>query len=214
MFTGIVREVGQVLQKQLTDAGAVFRLGCSESLRDGLEIGHSVSIDGTCLTITGKSSDSFEVEATPETLRLTNLGGRGTSDQVNLEPAAKWSDFIGGHLVQGHVDGTGTVISRQPDGNSWVFGIEAPQNVLGPCVLKGSIAVNGVSLTMSGLSSNAFEVTIIPHTFEVTNFRLMEVSERVNLEADLISKYVEQHVDRITRNPAEHHAAGEHRPRQ
>ncbi len=201
MFTGIVREVGEILQKQLSEEGALLQLSCSAELYGELEIGHSVSIDGVCLTVSQKSSGAFEVEATPETLRLTNLGGRQSSDPVNLEPAAKWSDFIGGHLVQGHADGTGKVASRSPEGNSWIFGIEAPRNVLEHCVLKGSIAVNGVSLTLSGLNSNSFEVTIIPHTFEVTNFRLLGVGDRVNLEADLISKYVEQHVDRITRNP-------------
>ena len=201
MFTGIVREVGKILEKQLSDEGAVFRLGCSAELYGELKIGHSISIDGVCLTVSQKFPGAFEVEATPETLRLTNLGRRQPSDRVNLEPAAKWSDFIGGHLVQGHADGTGRVTSRNPEGNSWIFGIEAPQNILEHCVLKGSIAVNGVSLTLSGLNSNSFEVTIIPHTLEVTNFRLLEVGDRVNLEADLISKYVEQHVDRITRNP-------------
>ena len=201
MFTGIVREVGKILEKQLSDEGAVFRLGCSAELYGELKIGHSISIDGVCLTVSQKFPGAFEVEATPETLRLTNLGRRQPSDRVNLEPAAKWFDFIGGHLVQGHADGTGRVTSRNPEGNSWIFGIEAPQNILEHCVLKGSIAVNGVSLTLSGLNSNSFEVTIIPHTLEVTNFRLLEVGDRVNLEADLISKYVEQHVDRITRNP-------------
>ena len=212
MFTGIVREVGKILQKQLSDEGAVFRLGCSPELYGELEVGHSVSIDGVCLTVSHKSYGAFEVEATPETLRLTNLGGRETGDQANLEPAAKWSDFIGGHLVQGHADGTGRVACRNPEGNSWIFEIEAPLNILEHCVLKGSVAVNGVSLTLSGLNSNSFEVTIIPHTFQVTNFRLLEVGGLVNLEADLISKYVEQHVDRLTRNSAQRDPIGEHSP--
>lgn len=196
MFTGIVRETGQILDKKLDESGATFEVRCRE-IFDGLEIGHSVSVDGCCLTVVAKGNQSFKVEATPETLRLTNLGDKVAGDPVNLEPAARLTDFLGGHLVQGHVDGTGSVLSVCPEGNSKVFRFTAPPPVLHYCTMKGSITVNGVSLTISGLGSDYFEVTIIPHTWEVTNFGTMKAGEKVNLEADVVSKYVEAHVRRI-----------------
>ncbi len=196
MFTGIVRETGQIVEKKLDESGAIFDVRCLE-IYDGLEIGHSVSIDGCCLTVIAKGTRSFKVEATPETLRLTNLGDKELGDTVNLEPAARLTDFLGGHLVQGHVDGTGSVQSVCPEGNSKIFRFNAPASVLHYCTMKGSITVNGVSLTISGLGPDYFEVTIIPHTWEVTNFGTMTAGEKVNLEADVISKYVEAHVKRV-----------------
>ncbi|HXK59267.1 MAG TPA: riboflavin synthase [Acidobacteriota bacterium] len=196
MFTGIVRETGEVVRKDQTEAGARFTIRCHEVARD-LDIGHSISVDGVCLTVTEKGSDSFTVFAVPETLRLTNLGRKSAGDLVNLEPAARLTDFLGGHLVQGHIDGTGEVTSICREGDSRVFRFKAPASVLHYCTMKGSIAVNGVSLTISGLGSDYFEVTIIPHTDEVTNFGKLQVGDLVNLEADVISKYVESHVKRV-----------------
>ncbi len=196
MFTGIVRETGEVVNKDRTEAGATFRIRCREVFAD-LGIGHSISVDGVCLTVTEKGEDSFTVFAVPETLRLTNLGRKKPGDLVNLEPAAKLTDFLGGHLVQGHVDGTGEVVSICPEGDSRVFRFKAPDSVLHYCTMKGSISVNGVSLTISGLGSDYFEVTIIPHTDEVTDFGQLKPGDQVNLEADVISKYVESHVKRV-----------------
>jgi len=196
MFTGIVRETGQVAGKDQTEAGATFRIRCREVFAD-LGIGHSISIDGVCLTVTEKGDDSFTVFAVPETLRLTNLGRKQPGDSVNLEPAARLTDFLGGHLVQGHVDGTGEVVSICPEGDSRIFRFKAPPAVLHYCTMKGSISVNGVSLTISGLGSDYFEVTIIPHTDEVTNFGQLKPGDQVNLEADVISKYVESHLKRV-----------------
>ncbi|RPI27494.1 MAG: riboflavin synthase [Acidobacteria bacterium] len=196
MFTGIVRETGEVVNKDQTEAGATFRVRCREVFND-LGIGHSISVDGVCLTVTEKGTDSFTVFAVPETLRLTSLGRKSAGDRVNLEPAARLTDFLGGHLVQGHVDGTGEVLSVCREGDSRVFRFKAPAAVLHYCTLKGSIGVNGVSLTISGLGSDYFEVTIIPHTDEVTNFGQLQVGDLVNLEADVISKYVESHVKRV-----------------
>lgn len=196
MFTGIVKETGQVVKKDQTQAGATFRIRCREVFND-LGIGHSISVDGVCLTVTEKGEDSFTVFAVPETLRLTNLGGKKPGDLVNLEPAARLTDFLGGHLVQGHVDGTGEVVSICPEGDSRVFRFKAPAGVLHYCTMKGSISVNGVSLTISGLGPDYFEVTIIPHTDEVTDFGQLKPGDQVNLEADVISKYVESHVKRV-----------------
>jgi riboflavin synthase len=196
MFTGIVRETGEIISKEQSPEGATFEVRCREIFPD-LRVSHSVSIDGVCLTVVERGEASFKVQAVPETLRLTNLGDRQVGDAVNLEPAARLSDFLGGHLVQGHVDGRGEVVSVRPEGNSQVFRFAAPPQVLNYCVMKGSIAVNGVSLTISGLGPGYFEVTIIPHTSEITNFGILKVGDLVNLEADVISKYVESHVRRV-----------------
>jgi riboflavin synthase len=196
MFTGIVRETGQIVEKRQNDDGATFRIKCRELIED-LGIGHSISVDGVCLTVTEKDAESFQVVATPETLRLTNLGEKNSGDPVNLEPAARLVDFLGGHLVQGHVDGTGIVESVIAEGNSRIFRFQAPAGVIHYCTLKGSITVNGVSLTISGLGEDYFEVTIIPHTDEVTDFRYLKPGDKINLEADVISKYVESHVKRV-----------------
>jgi riboflavin synthase len=146
------------------------------------------------LTVAEKYEDSVSVEATPETLRKSNLGTRQVGDRLNLEPALRSFDFLGGHLVQGHVDGTGTVESIKNEGNSWVFRVSLPPEVARYCVMKGSITLNGISLTISGLNEEYMEVTIIPHTMEVTNMSGLEPGSTVNLEADVISKYVESHV--------------------
>ncbi len=169
----------------------------SAELAPRLSVGDSVSVDGVCLTVVESTRQLFTVEATPETLRLTNLQARQEGERVNLEPAARISDFLSGHLVQGHVDGKGQITGIRVDGNSKVFRFRAPGRLLRYCTAKGSIAVNGVSLTISALSEKWFEVTIIPHTLEVTNFGQLEMSDVVNLEVDVISKYVELHVKRV-----------------
>lgn len=196
MFTGIVREQGRIVARRQTEAGAVLEIE-SRSVGAELRPGDSVSVDGVCLTVTALSDTAFTVEASPETLRRSNLGGCEEGRPVNLEPAARLGDLLGGHLVQGHVDAVGQVRSITPDGNSWIFRIFAPADVLRYCAVKGSIAVNGVSLTLSRLDTETFEVTVIPHTRQVTNFSSLRVGDCVNLEVDVISKYVEAHVRRI-----------------
>ncbi len=196
MFTGIVVEQGKILKADATSSGAVLKIA-SGCLAGRLGSGDSVSIDGCCLTVVETDGDSFQVEATPETLRLTNLGGKGVGQSVNLEPAARINDFLGGHLVQGHVDGVGRLLSLREEGNSWIYRFSAPEDILRYCTLKGSITVNGVSLTISGLNGEWFEVTVIPHTYKVTNFSSLRLKDEVNLEADVISKYVESHVRRF-----------------
>ncbi len=192
MFTGIVTDVGEVVKADTSSEGSLLQI--RSRLAADLEVGHSVSINGTCLTVVGKDTGSFDVEATPETLRRTDLGQCRAGSRVNLELAARLADFLGGHLVQGHVDEMGRVVSIIEEGNSWVFRFSASREFLSFCVMKGSVTVNGVSLTVSGIGEGYFEVTIIPHTHEVTNFSSLKVGDGVNLEADLISKYVESHV--------------------
>jgi riboflavin synthase len=203
MFTGIVREMGEILELKEAEGGAVFRFSCGNLLED-LGLGSSISVDGVCLTVAQKYENSVTVEATPETLRRSNLGRRKVGDKLNLEPALRSFDFLGGHLVQGHVDGTGVVESIQDEGNSWIYRISLPEDVERYCVIKGSITLNGISLTISGLGEGFMEVTIIPHTFEVTNMSDLEPGDTVNLEADVISKYVESHVLRCLGRDADH----------
>jgi len=207
MFTGIVRETGKILEMKESESGAVFRFTCG-ALLDDLTLGQSISVDGVCLTVAEKWRDSVTVEATPETLRKSNLGTKKVGDELNLEPPLRSSDFLGGHLVQGHVDGTGTVDSVRVEGNSWVYRILVPPVVHRYCVMKGSVALNGVSLTISALGEEYLEVTIIPHTMEVTNISSLEPGAPVNLEADVISKYVESHVLRCLGHPSNHGDSG------
>lgn len=208
MFTGIVRGTGRITELLETKGGTTFRFDCGEIIRL-LEIGSSISVNGVCLTVTRKSENWIQVDATPETLRRSNLGESKVGDILNLEPPLQTADFLGGHLVQGHVDGTGEVLAIKDEGNSKIFRISAPDEVLRYCVMKGSITSDGISLTISGLGENYFEVAIIPHTLEVTNMSKLKVGDLVNLEADVISKYVESHVRRyIDVDPVNKDAAG------
>ncbi len=196
MFTGIVTGQGRLASIEGRAEGSILTVKSPE-LAPRLKSGDSVSVDGVCLTVVACTEREFRLEVTPETIRLTNLRAREEGDLINLEPAARVSDFLGGHLVQGHVDGTGRLTAVREEGNSKILRFRAARGILRYCTLKGSIAVNGVSLTISALEEDWFEVTIIPHTLEVTNLGRFESSEEVNLEVDMISKYVELHVKRI-----------------
>ena len=192
MFTGIVRETGEIVEKKESPDGVTFRFRVGDLYHD-LDIGHSISVNGVCLTVTEMDSGCIEVDASPETLLRSNLGDTGIGDPINLEPPLKLNDVLGGHLVQGHVDATGEVLEIRKDGNSFVFRISLPEEVSRYCVMKGSITVDGISLTISGLGENFMEVTIIPHTMDMTNMSNLKSGDKVNLEADVISKYVEKH---------------------
>jgi riboflavin synthase len=165
-------------------------------------IGDSVAIDGCCLTVTAIDGERLRFDAVPETLQRTCLGDRVAGDSVNLEPALRMGDRIGGHWVQGHVDGVGTVRSLSPDANAVDMWVDAPESVLRYVIEKGSITVNGVSLTVTGFDATGFGVSMIPHTLEVTTLGALEVGSRVNLEADLFGKYVERLTARGV--PSEH----------
>lgn len=199
MFTGIVREVGKIRSlSPLTEGGCSMEIECREVL-GLLDVGHSVSVSGVCLTVESKDASSFRIAATPETLRRSTLGGLGPGSQVNLEPALRAADFLGGHLVQGHVDGVGTLVAVREEGNSRIDRFAAPSEVLDHCVEKGSVTVEGISLTVSALDRRGgwFEVALIPHTLAVTNLSAKVGGDSVNLEADVVSKYLESHVRRF-----------------
>ena len=193
MFTGIVRERGRVASIEPQGDGVRLEIAAPETAAT-LGVGDSVSVSGACLTATDVSDGSFSVTAVPETLSRTTLGRLVAGGEVNLEPALHAGDALGGHFVQGHVDAVGRVASIE-DARIW---IEAAPEVLRYCVEKGSITVDGVSLTIAGLRDDAFEVALIPHTLEVTTLGALQPADEVNLEVDVLAKYVEKLIDRDT----------------
>src|SRR5262245_29770199 len=193
MFTGIVRERGRVASIEQEGDGVRLEIDAPETAAD-LGVGDSVSISGACLTATTVSNGTFSVTAVPETLDRTTLGRLMAGDEINLEPALHAGDALGGHFVQGHVDAVGRIASFE-HARVW---IEADPEVLRYCVEKGSITVDGVSLTIAGLRNGAFEVALIPHTLEVTTLGDLEPGDEVNLEVDVLAKYVEKLIGRDT----------------
>ncbi|UVT19794.1 MAG: riboflavin synthase [Nitrospira sp.] len=191
MFSGIVEEMGAITSLGKTLAGTKLTILASTVMSD-LKIGDSVSVNGTCLTVVSTNERDFSVEVSPETLSMTTLGSFAVGMPVNLERAMRLNERIGGHLVAGHVDGVGTIRGRHQDANAIVFTIEAPPHILRYCVVKGSVTVDGISLTVNEVSDKSFSVTIIPHTAKVTTLGLKQVNDLVNLESDLIGKYVER----------------------
>jgi len=191
MFCGIVEEMGAVTSMEKTLAGMRMTILASTVMGD-LKIGDSISVNGTCLTVVTRGERDFAVEVSPETLSVTTLGHLTAGAPVNLERAMKLNERIGGHLVAGHVDGVGTIRGRRQEGNAIFFTIEAPSEILRYCVVKGSITVDGISLTVNEISDHSFSVAIIPHTAKVTTLGLKQVNDTVNLESDLIGKYVER----------------------
>lgn len=191
MFTGIIETMGTI--RRITDGEAARHLTvASATVRPGLKIGDSIAINGTCLTVTSLGDDEFEVEAVPETLRLTNIGDLSVDDGVNLERPMPASGRFDGHIVQGHVDGVGTVESIVSEGQGSRLRVRYPQELRRYVVHKGSITVDGISLTVAHLDEDAFEIAVIPHTLEVTALGNRGPGDRLNLEVDVIAKYVER----------------------
>jgi riboflavin synthase len=186
VFTGLVAGKGVV--RTLRDG----RLEVETPLATELSAGDSIAVDGVCLTAVDRENGSFAADVMPETLRRTSLARLGEGDEVNLELPLRASDRLGGHLMQGHVDGTGTVESAHEEGFARVVRIEAPAELLRYVVEKGSIAVDGVSLTVSAVDDVAFEVTLIPETLERTTLGAAIRGRTVNLEVDVLAKYVEK----------------------
>jgi riboflavin synthase len=190
VFTGLVEEVGRVSG---LEAGEMFRLSLSANRTvEGTRVGDSVSVNGVCLTVNERDGDTLVFSAMPETLRRSALGGLAEGSAVNLERAMSPADRFGGHIVQGHVDGVGEVRGIRPEGGAeiWVFG--APDAVLRYVVEKGSICVDGISLTVVSVRDTSFTVSILPQTRANTNLKELGVGDRVNLEADVVAKYVER----------------------
>ena len=187
MFTGIVEEVGLVTEA--SDTGLSISV---KKVMDDLKVSDSICVNGACLTVTRIEGTTFTVDTVPETLRRTNLGELAAGGPVNLERSMKADGRFGGHVVQGHVDGTGTVVSIEADGEALNFTFEGPDDVMRYVVEKGFIAVDGASLTVVDCDYRTFSVTVIPYTREHTAFGSRRLGDTVNLEADIIAKYVER----------------------
>jgi riboflavin synthase len=192
VFTGIVQEVGRV--REIRRMGKAARLVIAGTFRS-LAIGESVAINGACMTIVARSRGRFAVDVSPESLRRTTLGGLGPGSAVNLERSLTAADRLGGHIVQGHVDGVGRVVAITPEANAWIYTFAAPPAVARYLVEKGSVAVDGVSLTVASVRGRRFCIAVIPHTARRTTLGEYEAGDRVNIEADVLAKYVEKLLD-------------------
>lgn len=191
MFTGLVEEVGRVRRADRRRGGMTFEFTGNMTLK-GLAIDHSIAVNGVCLTVVKRTRGGFVVQAVEETLRKTTLGGLRMKDRVNLERPLLPNTRLGGHFVLGHVDGMGTILSKEIRGSSWHFWIRVPKVFRQHLIPVGSIAVDGISLTMAEVKGDAFAVSIIPHTMMVTTVDLWETGRRVNLEFDVLGKFVER----------------------
>jgi riboflavin synthase len=190
MFTGLIEDLGSVSALELDDSGACLRI--ATRLAGELGEGDSIAVNGVCLTATEVGEDAFTAEVMAETLRRSSLGALRTGAPVNLELALRAGDRLGGHVVQGHVDGTGTVVEVRPEGISRVLEIEVEPRLRRYLVEKGSVALDGVSLTVSALSERGFAVSLIPETLQRTGLREAEVGTELNLEVDVLAKHVER----------------------
>lgn len=191
MFTGIIEEIGKVRKINRGSRSVTLEIEAKRVLED-TRIGDSIATDGVCLTVTAVGKGSFEADVMPETMNRTNLGRLKPGDRVNLERALCLNSRLGGHMVAGHVDGTGRIVAQVQDENAIWITVEAGPEILRYIVGKGSVAMDGVSLTVAYVDDSVFKVSVIPHTQEETTLTTKRVGERVNLENDMIAKYVEK----------------------
>ncbi|MFY0543925.1 riboflavin synthase [Brevibacillus sp. H7] len=191
MFTGIVEELG-VLENVTGNSVASKLLIKADKVLKGVQLGDSIAVNGVCLTVTSFSSAHFTADVMPETMKKTNLGRLKRGETINLERAMRLGDRFGGHIVSGHVDGTGEIVSREPHANAVLFRIKAGADLLKYMVPRGSVAVDGISLTLVDVTAAGFTISIIPHTLSHTNMQGKHPGDLVNLECDVIGKYVER----------------------
>ncbi|MEW6734189.1 MAG: riboflavin synthase [Acidobacteriota bacterium] len=191
MFTGIIEEVGKIRAIQTHTQGGRIKIA-AQTVLQGVKLGDSIAINGVCLTVVDCNNGEIAFDISTETLARSTLGRLRAGSAVNLERALAVGDRLGGHIVQGHVDGNGEFLSRQQTGDGSVMRFSYPTELGRYICLKGSICVDGISLTVSNLANNWFEVAIIPHTLKITNLTELTVGSRVNLEVDILAKYVER----------------------
>ncbi|HSK28439.1 MAG TPA: riboflavin synthase [Candidatus Limnocylindria bacterium] len=189
MFTGLIEDVGRISALHLRRESAVLSVRTKLPVRS-MRLGASIAVNGACLTVVKKLKGSFTVDVSPETLRRTNLAALGVGSVVNLEQPMRFQDRLGGHLVTGHVDGVGTITAIKTQGEFTIFRFRVPAVLASLLVAKGSVAVDGISLTVNDSLRNTFSVAIIPFTLQHTNLRARRVGDKVNIETDLIGKYV------------------------
>ena len=187
MFTGIIEELGKVIR--LSDSQITIS---AQTVLNGTKIGDSIAVNGVCLTVIRIDKTSFDADISPETKRITTLKNLRTGSAVNLERALAADGRFGGHIVSGHIDGTGRSKYIKKDGDFYNIGIELPYELSKYVAKKGSIAVNGISLTIAGIDENLIEIAVIPHTFENTNLKDLNIGDYVNIETDILAKYVEK----------------------
>lgn len=191
MFTGIVEEMGRVKEIIKNDLSFRLKILASEIMED-LSVGDSVAVNGACLTVLDPTSSGFSCDVSPETASMTNLGALKNGDSLNLERAMRLTDRLSGHLVSGHIEGRGKITSKQQEENAVILSIEIPAHLMKYCILKGSITLDGVSMTINQLDEKGIEIAVIPHTAAVTTLGQKDIGDVVNLESDLIGKYVER----------------------
>lgn len=192
MFTGIIQATGQITRREHRGGDGRFLIDAKTLDIDRVTVGDSVAVNGVCLTVTEKQNHSLWVDVSVETLSRTTFRALSAGARVNLEPSMTLSTLLGGHLVSGHVDATGRVVARAGDARSVRFHIQIPQNLARYIVEKGSICVDGVSLTVNGTREDVFDVNIIPHTLESTTLGDLAVDDDVNVEVDIVARYVEK----------------------
>ena len=188
MFTGIIERVGEVAEVKPTPSG--LRLRLSTELSADLSPGESLAVNGVCLTVVSAGADGVHMDVSPETIRVSTLGSLKRGSAVNLERPMRADSRIGGHFVQGHVDATGTIEEIRKDGDAWWVTVKFPPSLASQIVRKGSIALDGISLTVAGVDHRRFDVQVIPFTWEHTNLRFAKVHDPVNIECDILGKYV------------------------
>lgn len=191
MFTGLVEEIGQI--KAIERGAKSIRLSISASkIMDDVKLGDSIATNGICLTVVSFDSAGFTADVMPETMSRTSFGALGTGSRVNLERAVRVGDRLGGHMVSGHVDGLGEVVGQEKDDNAIWVSIAAPKSILKYVIEKGSIAIDGISLTVAYVDDKIFKVSIIPLTQDDTTLTSKKAGEKVNLECDMTAKYIEK----------------------
>lgn len=193
MFTGIIEGFGTIRDIRPTGQGTRFRIESDFDL-DRTKIGDSIAVNGACLTAVTINNRIFEVDVAPETVAMTTFKRAAIGEIVNLERALRLSDRLDGHLVSGHVDGTGTIVSKKRLSNAVIVTVKVPQSLLNHMIKKGSVAIDGISLTLNQVTDSGFEVSIIPHTAEITTIGFKQAGSAVNIETDMIGKYVEKFV--------------------
>ena len=207
MFTGLIEETGTLQSISRGSASCVLTVGCREVL-EHTKIGDSIAVNGVCLTVTSLGSNYFTADAMPETLNRSSLGELRTGSLVNLERAMPADGRFGGHIVSGHIDGTGTIEQILPDANAVWYTVSAPAQILRYIVEKGSITIDGISLTVAYVDEKVFKVSIIPHTQKVTALHEKRIGSIVNLECDIIGKYVEKLITPYTPEKEEDSSGG------
>ena len=191
MFTGIIEEIGTVNNTNMAGGSGELKIAARLVLDDA-KLGDSIAVNGVCLTVTRINSSEISFDVSTETLRRSNLGTLKRGNRVNLERALAADGRFGGHMVSGHIDGTGTLMGKREEGNAVIFTFQAPPAIMHYLIEKGSIAIDGISLTITGLSHDSFNVAVIPHSLQQTTLGTHRIGATINLENDLIAKYIEK----------------------